>query len=120
MSNSENKNVNMNSKHIVIYFTDFLKGVKKFWWICVALAVLLGSVRFVSDYRSYVPQYRSSATFTISTQTSQSSISGLSSYSFYYDATTTTQLTETFPYILQSNILQDAIKNDLELWDVIK
>ena len=115
MSNSENKNTKESGKQIVIYFTDFLKGAKKLWWICVVLAVVLGSVRFVNDYRNYVPYYSSSATFTITTQTSQSSISGISSYSFYYDATTASQLTETFPFILQSNILQDAIKSDLDL-----
>ena len=115
MSNTENKNSNVTNKHVVIYFTDFLKGAKKLWWICVVLAMLIGGVRFVSDYRSYVPYYSSSATFTISTQSSQSTLSGISSYSFYYDTSATSQLTETFPYILQSNILQDSIKNDLEL-----
>ncbi len=115
MSNTENKNDVLSTKHIAIYFSDFLKGAAKLWWLCVILAVLIGGFRYVSDYRSYVPMYRSSATFTVTSQNSQSTISGISSYSFYYDASATSQLTETFPYILQCNILQDAIINDLDI-----
>ena len=115
MSNTENRTDNSGTRHIAIYFTDFLKGARKLWWICVILAVIIGGFRYVSDYRSYVPKYSSSATFTVTSQNAQSTISGISSYSFYYDASTTSQLTETFPYILQCNILQDAIINDLDL-----
>ncbi len=115
MSNTEIKTDSISTKHIAIYFTDFLKGASKLWWLCVILAVLIGGFRYVNDYRSYVPMYRSSATFTVTSQNAQATISGISSYSFYYDASTTSQLTETFPYILQCNILQDAIINDLDL-----
>ena len=115
MSNTEIKTDSISTKHIAIYFTDFLKGARKLWWLCVILAVLIGGFRYVNDYRSYVPMYRSSATFTVTSQNAQATISGISSYSFYYDASTTSQLTETFPYILQCNILQDAIINDLDL-----
>ena len=115
MSNTENRTDNSGTRHIAIYFTDFLKGARKLWWVCVILAVLIGGFRYVSDYRSYVPRYSSSATFTVTSQNAQSTISGISSYSFYYDASTTSQLTETFPYLLQCNILQDAIINDLDI-----
>ena len=114
MSNTNNT-VSENNKYFAIYFTDFLKGFKKFWWICVVFALVLGGYRFVDGYRSYVPVYTSSATFTIITQSSQSTISGISSFSFYYDANTASQLTETFPHILQSNILQEAICNDMKV-----
>lgn len=114
MSNNENTN-NEKSKYFVIYFTDFLKGLRKFWWICVILALILGGGRFFDGYTSYVPLYTSSATFTISTQSNQSTISGISSYSFYYDASTASQLTDTFPYILKSNILQEAMCNDMDV-----
>ena len=115
MSNTENKNDVLSKTHVAIYFSDFLKGARRLWWLCIILAVLIGGFRYISDYRSYVPMYRSSVTFTVTSQNSQSTISGISSYSFYYDASATSQLTETFPYILQCNILQDAIINDLDL-----
>lgn len=114
MSNTNNL-ISENNKYFAIYFTDFLKGFRKFWWICVAFALILGGYRYIDGYRSYVPVYTSSATFTITTQTSQSSISGISSYSFYYDANAASQLTETFPHILKSNILQEAICNDMKV-----
>ena len=34
-------------------------------------------------------------------------------YNFYYDTTTAGQLARTFPYILSSSLLTDAIKEDL-------
>lgn len=114
MSNTNNT-VSENNKYFAIYFTDFLKGFKKFWWICVAFALALGGYRFVDGYKSYVPVYTSSATFTIFMQNSQSTISGISSFSFYYDVNAASQLTDTFPHILQSNILQEAICNDMKV-----
>ena len=112
---NEIENKTENTRHLTIYFTDFVKGLKKFWWLCVALAVALGVFRLVDGYRNYVPKYTSSATFTISTQSDSSSFNGISVYSFYYDASTASQLSTTFPHILSSWILQDAICNELEL-----
>ncbi len=102
------------NEFIPFYFSDFIKGLEKFWWLIVILVILFGGIRFFLSYKRYKPVYSTSATFTISTSTGNSkSEGGMTSYSFYYDSAMTTQLSSTFPYILQSNILQDAICEEL-------
>ena len=102
------------NEFIPFYFSDLVKGVAKFWWVAVVLALLLGGVRFAIGYTRFVPVYSTSATFTISTSTGSSRTDGgMTSYSFYYDSAMTTQLSTAFPYILASNILQDSICEEL-------
>lgn len=95
-----------------IYFDDFVKSFKKFWWTVIVFTVILGAFTAFSQYTSYVPVYKATATFTVNTQKS-TSVGGVSSYSFYYDSATASQLADTFPYILSSSLLQDAICEDL-------
>ncbi len=102
-------------KYIKIYLSDIVKGLQKFWWICVAAAVVLGGYRVINEYRSYVPRYTASATITVSSQGATENYNGISVYSFYYDANTASQITTTFPYILSSSFMQDAICEDLDI-----
>ena len=105
----------INSGKIFVYFSDFLKGFKKFWWVIIIGAVLVGGFKFYNAHRNYVPLYTSKATFTVSTQTSTSSVNGISAYSFFYDSATVNQLVKTFPYIMSSNVLRDSICEDLNI-----
>jgi capsular exopolysaccharide synthesis family protein len=59
--------------------------------------------------------YKVEATFTVSTQNKTTSISGISAYNFYYDASTASHLSSTFPHILSSNLLQEAVMSDLNV-----
>ncbi|MDO4495663.1 MAG: P-loop NTPase [Clostridiaceae bacterium] len=116
MSQNESKNSipeMIDDFKIKIYLSDFLKGIKKFWWLCVALAVIAGGFKLTVGYFNFVPVYTTSATFTVSTQSSSQTIGGVSVYSFFYDSSTASQIAKTFPYIMSSNILQDAICEDL-------
>lgn len=105
----------VNERRITVYPSDFFKGFKKFWWLCLLLAALTGAGMFFNAYRSYTPKYTVSAAFTVSTQSSSSSIGGISVYSFYYDSTTAAQLASTFPYLLNSNLLSDMICEDMDI-----
>ncbi len=98
--------VKMNLEDVTIAF-------RKFGWICVVLAIVFGLITFIYKHVTYVPKYDAEATFTVSIQNSSSSIGGVSVYSFYYDSATANQLAQTFPHILTSNLLQDAICEDL-------
>ncbi len=102
-------------KGIQIRVDDIIKGAKKFGWLCVVLALVFGMTMFVYEKTHYVERYTAEATFTVSTQNKSAAIGGVSVYSFYYDAATANQLTQTFPLILQSNLLQDAVCEDLGL-----
>ena len=106
---------NNSEKTIPIYKSDILKGFFKFWWVCLLLAFLIGSLMFISSYRSYKPMYSCSETLTVETENTRISSSGISVYSFYYDATTATHLADTFPFILTSNLLNEAICESLDV-----
>ena len=96
-----------------LQFSDIWKGIVKFWFLAVALGLLTCSASFLFSYSSFRPQYTVSTTFTVNTETLSLTGEGIPSYSFVYDNATATQLADTFPYILSSNILQEAICDDL-------
>lgn len=98
---------------VELYISDLWRGALKFWWLCPLLAVVLGTVVFLESYITFVPAYTVSATFTVQTQDVNANGDAVSSYSFYYNRTTAAQLSETFPFILESNLLQGTICDDL-------
>ena len=86
---------------VKVYLSDLIKGLQKFWWICVAAAVIAGGFKAVNERINYTPRYTSSAILTVSTQNT-SSIGGVSVYNFYYDATTASQLSDISPIFFRS------------------
>lgn len=86
---------------------NFFRIAKRLWWLFAALiaAGIIGMYG-VGHFR-YEPMYRCEATFTISTGDNSS---------FYYDASTASQMSLTFPYILDSSyfrsVLLDALGTD--------
>ena len=84
------------------------KGAKRYWLLLVVLIVALGGVFGFRAYRSYSPVYSANATFTITSDTSS-----LYSSSSYLNSKTASQIVNTFPYILNSGILQKKIAEDL-------
>ncbi len=109
----DQKSSNKVEAHFKIYLTDFIKGVKKLWWVCIALAVLFGGGLAVRGVLSYSPTYSVSATFVVSMQSVSGANTGLSKYSYHYDTTTAEQLASTFPHILSSNLLQEIVCTEL-------
>ncbi len=101
--------------NVSFYFSDFCRGFKKFWWVIAIVCVLCCTFNVFRCHKNYKPMYKAEATFTISTQDKVSSINGISAYSFYYDASTASHLASTFPHILSSNLLQEAVASDLNL-----
>lgn len=86
------------------------KVIKKRWYLMMTLIVLFGGIFCIRSYRSYSPVYSASATFTITGDTSS-----LYSSSSYLNTRTATQIVNTFPYILNSSILQSKIAEDLDM-----
>ncbi len=104
---------NEENERIELYISDLWRGMVKFWWVCVALAAVFAVVMFLKSYISFTPRYTVSATFTVQTQDVNANGNAVSSYSFYYNRTTAAQLSDTFPFILESNLLQETICEDL-------
>lgn len=101
--------------NVSFYFSDFCRGFKKFWWIIVIICVFFCTFNVFKYHKSYTPMYKAEVTFTVSTQDRASSLNGITAYNFYYDASTASHLSSTFPHILRSNLLQEAVADDLNL-----
>ncbi|MBQ6542786.1 MAG: hypothetical protein IJL77_00215, partial [Clostridia bacterium] len=117
---SENKksrdySENKQEEKTFVRFSDVWKGIMKFWWVAAALGVIISLIMFFTSYSRFRPQYQCSATFTVNTETLSLTGEGLPSYSYIYDNATATNLADTFPYILSSDILTEAIRDDLDL-----
>ncbi|MGN0384009.1 MAG: polysaccharide biosynthesis tyrosine autokinase [Eubacterium sp.] len=93
--------------------SDMFKGLKKFWWTIPIMALMFSLCICYTEISSYVPLYKSEATFTISVQSDAGTNGQNESYSYYYNASTASQMATTFPYILSSDIFMDIIKEDL-------
>lgn len=95
---------------IITLLHDVLRGVKKLWWACLLITVLCAAGSWYTAKRAYRPLYRAAASFTVATGSGES---GGFSYGFYYNTATASQLARTFPYILESELLTDGIKQAL-------
>ena len=93
---------------LIRIINNMWKGVKRFWIMMLALVLILGGVFCFRAYRSYSPVYSANATFTIS-----SDDSSLYSSSSYLNTRTAGQIVKTFPYILNSGLLQKKVAEDL-------
>ncbi len=92
-------------------FKSFVQGLIKFWWLVVVLVLAGASLMCLKSAIFYSPMYVSEATFTVTTNSGNTLTDD--SYNFYYDSSTAEQLGLTFPHILSSDLLTDAIKADL-------
>jgi len=110
---SDQMKQNEENARIELYISDLWRGFVKFWWICLSLSLIFAIAMFSFSYLSFTPRYTASATFTVQTQDVNASGDAVSSYSFYYNRTTAAQLSDTFPFILESNLLQETICEDL-------
>ena len=115
MNQTENNSSKQNN--IQLKLEDAAIGIRKLSWVCVLLALIFGGIVFVKEHVDYVPYYTAEATFTINTQKS-SSIGGVSVYTFHYDTATANRLSDTFPYLLDSTLLFDAVSEDMGLTSI--
>ncbi len=102
-----------------ILIGDLWKGLFKFWWIVALLAILLADLAFMGSLLIFKPEYVAKATFTISTQmTKQTSVGEIDNYTYDYSSSTASQMAKTFPYILQSDLMQEIIAQDMGVDEV--
>ncbi len=114
-NNKTNDINNPNSSvEIRVLISDIWRGVIKFGWISLALAVLLGGIQFYRSFIRYTPEYTVSATFTVQTENAVlSGENGVSAYSFYYNKDTADQLANIFPTVISNSLLKQQVCNDL-------
>lgn len=113
-NNTTNNDTGNSTVEIKVLLSDIWRGVVKFGWIAVVLAVLLGGIQFYRTYVRFTPIYKVSATFTVHTENAVlSGENGVSAYSFFYNKNTADQLATVFPHVISSPILKAQVCEDL-------
>ncbi len=118
MNNKVNHEENYDKKESTvemrILLSDIWRGIRKFGWVPLLLAVLLSAVQFYRSYVGFVPVYTVTATFTVHTENEVlTGENGIAAYSYYYDKETADQLATVFPHIIGNKIVQSQVCNDL-------
>ena len=112
---TDERNVNSgagDTAEININLVEVVNSFIKFWWVCVILAVIGAGIMFLKYFVMFEPEYTCDATFTVNTETEET-IEGASTYSFYYNKMTAEQLNDTFPYLLSTEMMTNAIESEL-------
>ena len=104
--NQENPSTGLNGYKIL---QMLLRGFKRLWIFALLLTLALGGLMGLRAWRSYVPSYTASVTFTVYTTGT------LQSTSQSYNTATAEQMAKTFPYILTSGALSEIIREDLNI-----
>lgn len=113
-SNNDRKEYNDSPVDIRVLLGDIWRGIIKFGWIAVALAVILAGIQFYRSYVNFVPTYNVSATFTVHTENRVlTGDNGIAAYSYYYDRETADQLATVFPHIIGNKIVKTRVCEDL-------
>lgn len=90
-----------------VLLVDVLRSAVRFLWLEVVLVLLCAGVLCFRAHRTYTPQYRAEASFTVYvTNPLQSGIQN-------YNSATAEQMAKTFPYILTSSALTDLVREEL-------
>ena len=108
--NSFEKEIEEENDYMIDLYTlieDIWKGIRKFGWIIVILAIISAVIASLRTYKSYYPFYTASATFTVNLST-ESEASNI-----YDDNLKAAQMSKTFPYIITSGVLKNVIAADL-------
>lgn len=93
-----------------ISVTSIIRDVVKRIFLIILSAVVFATGFFIFKTETFKPIYTSETTFLVSTKDG--------SYDAYSNLTTTVQLNQVFKMILDSNALNEAVKEDLGLTDL--
>ncbi len=99
--------------HFAKLLADIWKGCRRFYRILAVLIAAGASLCCLLHTIFCRPMYEAYASFLIITKNESSSNEAEAAYSFSYNRSTADQLSSTFPYILNSDILQDSLREVL-------
>lgn len=97
---------------ISVLVENLWRGWRQFWWLFLIVISILSTLFYTKARLNYCPLYKATSTFVIS-------INQAVSYSSdYYNNATASQMSKTFPYILNSGVLQTVVARDLGLEEI--
>lgn len=109
MSSVKNENEELQPIDLMDLFQRFWKTFRRMWVLILVLALLCSVFFYVRSARSFRPQYESRALFTVTSGYTADSIFTSS----YYDNLAAQQMAETFPYMLQTELMRDLMLQQL-------
>ena len=92
---------------LVVLLGDFVKVARRYLLLCVVLMVVLGAFFAFRTYRSYIPKYTATASFSVRVA------NPLYGSVATYNTATAEQMAKTFPYVLTSGVLQERVQAHL-------
>lgn len=91
-----------------VLWRNFVPYLRRLWLLVLILAVLAGVRSYIRVTRSYRPMYKAETIFSVSTG-STSDESDIFTYSYYYNNTAAKQAVNTFPYLLNSDVMRELL-----------
>lgn len=101
----EGKGITLNYRVLIV---DCIKGARKFWYLLIILVMIGFSVMYYISNSNYVPEYKSSVTFTVNTLNKSGT-----SYSYIYNYSASSSLEKAFPYLITSPVMKNMLKDEL-------
>ena len=89
---------------------NYIKTMKRFWWLPVTLAIILGIAVHGVMTMTFTPVYKAQCSFTVKVVNKSTTGEINSLYGFYYDKDLADQLEKTFTYVLTSDFLNDEVE----------
>lgn len=99
-----NSKEELNKIDLTSFLGDFWKTARRFFLLLVLCVPVFAALFYLKEKSSYVPQYQSQATFTVSTDGSAFVSRGSSG---------SEQVKESLPYILRSDVMKNMVMEDL-------
>lgn len=98
------------TKSLAEIIDSFFNGFKKLWWVAVVLAVLTGVLGYFNYKNSYVPNYQTEATFSITAPEYNGT-----DESYTNNSQLASTLSVSFDYLINNEVFYEIIKNDIGL-----
>lgn len=89
----------------------FLRAFRRLFWLVLVLAALGAGLMYWHSAATWRPLYRSEAVFSVSS--GYTGATDIMSYSYYYDNSAAEMIAQTFPYVLQTDVMTEMLKNEL-------
>lgn len=86
--------------NFAVLLHNFANAAKRLIWIVILLSVIVGAVVYVQVDKSFVPSYSVSAVFSV--HASYAASTDILSHSDFLDSNAAQMLSQTFPYVIQS------------------
>ena len=103
----DTKQVNTSGIDLQIMVGDALRVAKRMLWLGVLLVVLAGAFLGWREYKSYVPMYKATASFTVTVR------NPMYAGTMVYNAAAAEQMVKTFPVILSTGVLRSRVQEKL-------